>query len=224
MNSSPITSSQTGIHEQLSTLLARHAATPFRKPVTDYNRSAFELSVAAWRAAGAAPLILDTGCGVGLSSYHLAEQFPDHFVIGIDQSQDRLARNTHWTGPTPLNLCFVRADLVDYWRLLLEAEIFPARQYLLYPNPWPKIGHLARRWHGHAVFPTIVALGGQIECRSNWQIYVDEFAAALNQIAANQLDHAAVGEVYATDTPITPFERKYLASGHALWRCCVHLR
>jgi tRNA G46 methylase TrmB len=221
MNSLPITSSQTGVHEHLPALVARHAdaATPFRKPVTDYNRRAFEESIAAWRATGAAPLILDTGCGVGLSTLNLATQFPDHFVMGIDQSEDRLGRNTQWNGPQPDNLCFIRADLVDYWRLLLEAKIFPARQYLLYPNPWPKIGHLARRWHGHAVFPSIVALGGVIECRSNWQIYVEEFAAALTQLSGRP----TACEAYATDAPITPFERKYLASGHALWRCRTEL-
>jgi len=229
VNSSPITSSQTGIHKQLSALVAKHASSTFLKPVTDYNRDACASSIAAWRAAGAAPLILDTGCGVGLSTLHLASRYPDHFVIGIDQSEDRLARNTHWTGPEPLNLCFVRADLVDYWRLLLEAGIFPARHYLLYPNPWPKIGHLARRWHGHAVFPTIVALGGYIECRSNWRIYVEEFAAALNQLSAapgeqpRPLVAQFTGEAFVTDAPMTPFERKYLASGHDLWRCRAQL-
>ncbi|KAF1044890.1 MAG: tRNA (guanine-N(7)-)-methyltransferase [Herbaspirillum frisingense] len=219
MNSSPISSAQTGVHEQLAALVARHAAHAFRKPVTDYNRRAFDDSLAAWRLVGEAPLIFDTGCGVGLSTLHLATRYPDHFVIGIDQSADRLARNTHWDGPEPGNLCFVRADLVDYWRLALEAGLRPARHYLLYPNPWPKIGHLARRWQGHAVFPTIVALGGRIECRSNWRIYVEEFAAALDQLTGL----AVAVEPYATDAPITPFERKYLASGHALWRCAVDL-
>ncbi|WP_050468758.1 tRNA (guanine(46)-N(7))-methyltransferase TrmB [Herbaspirillum chlorophenolicum] len=219
MNSSPISSAQTGVHEQLADLVTRHASHPFRKPVTDYNRRAFDHSMAAWRAAGEPPLILDTGCGVGLSTLNLAVQYPDHFVIGIDQSADRLARNTHWEGPEPGNLCFVRADLVDYWRLAMDAGWRPARHYLLYPNPWPKIGHLARRWHGHAVFPSILQLGGHIECRSNWRIYVEEFAAALNQLSG--LDAAA--EPYATDAPITPFERKYLASGHTLWRCRADL-
>lgn len=224
MNSSTISSSQTGIHLHLSNLVDRHARNPFRKPVTAYNQAAFDHSIAIWRATGSQPLILDTGCGVGLSTLHLAAQYPDHFVIGIDQSADRLARNTDrqsWASPEPDNLCFVRADLVDYWRLLLAAEIYPARQYLLYPNPWPKIGHLARRWHGHAVFPTIVALGGHIECRSNWQIYVEEFAAALNQLATERLLNAASCEAYLPDSPMTPFERKYLASGHLLWRCAV---
>ncbi|MFJ3056958.1 tRNA (guanine(46)-N(7))-methyltransferase TrmB [Herbaspirillum sp. NPDC087042] len=219
MNSTPISSAQTGVHEQLAELVARHAAHPFRKPVTDYNLRAFEASMAAWRAAGEAPLILDTGCGVGLSTLNLATQYPDHFVIGIDQSADRLARNTLWEGPQPHNLCFVRADLVDYWRLALQAGWRPARHYLLYPNPWPKIGHLARRWQGHAVFPAIVALGGQIECRSNWQIYVEEFAAALHQLSGLPVQ----AEPWLPETPITPFERKYQASGHALWRCRADL-
>jgi tRNA G46 methylase TrmB len=219
VNSSPIRSAQAGVHEQLATLVARHAAHPFRKPVADYNRRAFDHSMAAWRAAGEAPLILDTGCGVGLSTLNLAAQNADHFVIGIDQSADRLERNTQWDGAPPDNLCLVRADLVDYWRLALEAGLRPARHYLLYPNPWPKIGQLARRWQGHAVFPAIVALGGHIECRSNWRIYVEEFAAALGQLSGLE----TVAERYLTDTPITPFERKYLASGHALWRCAVDL-
>lgn len=219
MNSSPIASAQTGVHKDLHALVARHAAHPFRKPVTGYNRHAFDDSMTAWQRAGEAPLILDTGCGVGLSTLHLAARHPDHFVIGIDQSADRLARNTHWPGAEPDNLTFVRADLVDYWRLAVEAGLRPARHYLLYPNPWPKIGHLARRWHGHAVFPSIVALGGMIECRSNWRIYVDEFAAALQQLTALEVNT----EPYTTDAPITPFERKYQDSGHALWRCRADL-
>ena len=218
-NSSFIISSQTGIHEQLPTLVARHAAHVFHKPIAPYNQIAFDHSMSAWQAAGAKPLILDTGCGVGLSTLHLATQYPDHFVIGIDQSEDRIARNTNWSAPMPDNFIWVRADLVDYWRLLLINGIFPARQYLLYPNPWPKIGHLSRRWHGHSVFPTIVALGGMIECRSNWQIYVEEFAAAVTQLSSQSVQ----AESYIPEHAITPFEEKYLASGHALWRCCTTL-
>jgi tRNA G46 methylase TrmB len=218
-NSRPVTSSQSGIHDQLRSVVAKHAATQFQKPIAPYNREAFDNSIAAWTAAGRIPLILDAGCGVGLSTLHLATQFPDHFVIGVDQSADRLARNTAWPAALPGNFVRVRADLVDYWRLMHTAGIRPARHYVLYPNPWPKIGQLARRWHGHAVFPTVVGLGGTLECRSNWRIYIEECAAALSQLTGNEV----ACEPYLTQTPITPFEQKYIDSGHQLWRCRTQL-
>ena len=217
-NSRIPTSTQTSIHEQLAALLDRHLAAPFRKPYAAYNRAAFDASMTRreHRAPGA-PLIVDACCGVGESSIALAAAFPDHYVIGVDQSAARLAR--HATTVLPDNLDLVRADLVDYWRLLLEADVRLARHYLLYPNPWPKIGHLARRWHGHAVFPALLALGGVLECRSNWRIYVDEFAFAVGRVSA-----LPVGvETYSPDVPLTPFERKYLASGHPLYRLVVAL-
>jgi tRNA (guanine-N7-)-methyltransferase len=219
LTSRPITSSQTGVHTRLLSVVDKHAAHPFLKPVTAYNQQAFDASIAIWQQAGGAPLIIDTGCGVGISTMHLATRYPDHFVIGIDQSEDRLARESRWDGPLPGNMTFIRADLVDYWRLLLANKIYPKRQYVLYPNPWPKIGHLARRWHGHAVFPTIVALGGVIECRSNWQIYVEEFSCALNRLSHQE----TTCEAFYPTTPMTPFEQKYLASGHGLWRCIAQL-
>lgn len=222
-NSHPVTSAQVGIHPHLSTLLARHAASPFLKPIADYNRLAFDASMTAWQAAGQAPLILDSGCGVGLSTLNLACLFPDHFVIGIDQSADRLARNTSWPSVPPSNFILQRSDLVDFWRLMLAADIHPVRHYVLYPNPWPKIGQLARRWHGHAVFPSMLALGGALECRSNWQTYIEEFAAALRQLRPLLHDEIVVDQ-YQTSTPITPFEQKYLASGHLLWRCRAQLK
>lgn len=218
-NSSPITSAQTGIHEQLHALVARHMQSPFRKPFMPYNEEAFEASMAAWRKAGPRPLILDAGCGVGLSTRHLAQAHPDHFVIGVDQSADRLARHTAWDGPHPGNFMCVRADLVDYWRIMLDAGVRPDKHFILYPNPWPKIGHLSRRWHGHPVFPAIASLGGLLECRSNWRIYVEEFAAALLQVTGTR----AEAEPFVAAAPMTPFEKKYSDSGHTLWRCRLHL-
>ena len=207
------------MHEHLAQQVSRHANSVFQKPIADYNRHAFEASMAAWDAAGRKPLVLDAGCGVGRSTLHLAQQFPDHFVIGVDQSADRISRNVQWPGVMPANCLRLRADLVDYWRLLQGAGIILARHYLLYPNPWPKKQHLGRRWHGHPVFPTIVALGGAFECRSNWRIYVEECAAALTQLTG------MVVPVESLDAPhpITPFEEKYRASSHPLWRCRVAL-
>lgn len=217
-NSRPVSSSQTALHPQLFNLIKRHRVAPFLKPVMPYNQTAFNTFLERWRAAGEPALILDAGCGVGLSTLHLATHWPDHFVLGIDQSADRIDRNTIWAGTVPTNALLLRADLVDFWRLMARAGITVDRHFLMYPNPWPKAAQLARRWHGHAVFPTIVALGGVVECRSNWAVYIEEFSAALRYMDVPDV----LVETFSPVTPITPFEKKYLASGHALWRCRSH--
>ncbi len=217
-NSRFISSAQTGVHPDLEKLVRRHMTHPFQKPIADYNREAFALALAAraqWQTG--APLILDAGCGVGWSTQCIAETFPDHFVFGVDQSVDRINRGKPL--PLPANATLIRADLVDFWRLLAGNGIRLARHYNLYPNPWPKIGHLARRWQGHAVLPVWLALGGEVECRSNWQVYIEEMAFALSLISGKQV----ASESWQTDSPMTPFEKKYQESGHELWRCRVSL-
>ena len=222
-NSSVPTSAQTGVHEHLAALLERHRRSPFLKPYADYNRAAFAASMERWqRLAPGAPLILDSCCGVGESSIALARLFPGHYVIGVDQSAARLRRHLDGREAVPglpPNVDFVRADLVDYWRLMHDAGIRLARHYLLYPNPWPKIGHLSRRWHGHPVFPVMLELGGVLECRSNWRIYVEEFCLAVETLARRP----TACEVYAPDRALTAFERKYLDSGHVLYRAVAAL-
>ena len=220
-NSRPVTSRQDAPHADLQTVLARHFAHPFQKPVSAYNRDAFLHAMRAWQAWNPnnpnAPLILDAGCGVGWSSVHLARAHPDCFVMGVDQSAHRLARDKSGLGTLPANLVFIRANLVDFWRELAEvvnaAGVTLCKHYLLYPNPWPKPAHLLRRWHAHPVFPTILQLGGVLECRSNWKIYVDELAQALSYAGGNP----EVQPYVPSGEYLTPFERKYSESGQRLW-------
>jgi hypothetical protein len=60
----------------------------------------------------------------------------------------------------------------------------------------------------------MLALSGAIELRTNWCVYAEEFALALDIAGV-----ANTCEVFMADEPLTPFERKYQASGHTLWRC-----
>ena len=119
----------------------------------------------------------------------------------------------------PQNTLLVRADLSDFWRLAVTAKWQLQRHYLLYPNPWPKPEHLQRRWHGSPVLPFVVALGGQLELRSNWRLYVEEFVFALEQLGFH-----TVCEAYQANIAWTPFERKYWASGQRSWRCLIDLK
>jgi tRNA G46 methylase TrmB len=157
------------------------------------------------------PLVLDSFCGTGMSTAQLAERFADSLVIGIDKSAHRLGKHRH-SGRD--NYLLVQADCGDFWRLAAAAGWRPARHFLLYPNPWPKPAQLKRRVHGSADFPTLLELGGEVELRSNWRVYVEEFAAAL-RIGGQDVTL----EGFTPTQPLTLFERKYLQSGHGLWRC-----
>jgi tRNA G46 methylase TrmB len=215
-----VTSNQTGLHPRLAEHVDRYAHCEFLRPLAPSGLEPFEQAIAAWQSHGGS-LIIDAGCGVGISTRKLAQQFPDAFVIGIDQSAHRLQRHTRWEGTEPSNFITVRADLVDFWQRMALARIQPLRHFLLYPNPWPKKAQLQRRWHGHPIFPTLLRLGGHLECRSNWKTYIDELALALTQLTgiAVPTEPWLVGPGEA----LTPFEQKYATSGHSLWRCAIQL-
>ena len=117
------------------------------------------------------------------------------------------------------NLLLLRADLPGFWRGLNAAGIGVDVHYLLYPNPWPKQHQLARRWHGHAVLPELLALGGRLELRCNWDVYAREFAFALTLSGVGEV----VPERLAVLEPITAFERKFATTGQALYRVSVEL-
>ncbi|WP_027706156.1 tRNA (guanine(46)-N(7))-methyltransferase TrmB [Zymobacter palmae] len=220
-NSRAITTRQLAPHESLESRLKRMMAAPWQRPYAQHSIAAFagaERLLQAYQPDFPSGLILDSCCGVGLSTRQLAQAFPSHLVIGVDRSADRLSRDH---GPLPGNALLVRADLCDFWRLALEAGWQPERHYLLYPNPYPKAGHLKRRWQGHPVFPTLMALGGRLELRSNWDIYVQEFAQAIAIVTGQPAP-----EVEPHDPQnqfLTPFEKKYHASGQTLWRCTAEL-
>ena len=211
-----IVTNQAGPHDDVPRRVARALEYPLRKPVAEHTCTAFA-EADAWLAANRMPLILDAGCGVGLSTRHLAQQHPDCAVIGIDRSADRLSRDH---GALPDNALLVRADLVDFWRLALAAGWQPLQHYLLYPNPYPKAAHLKMRWHGHPVFPAILALGGWLELRSNWRLYLEEFALAVELASGLR---AAIREHHPVGEYLTPFERKYHLSDQSLWRLVVDL-
>jgi len=214
--SRPVVSNQPGPHQDVARRVARAIENPLRKPIATHTQQAFEYAH-TWLQTQQAPLILDAGCGVGLSTRRLAEQFPSHAVIGVDRSEDRLSRDH---GELPANALLVRADLVDFWRLAEQANWAPERHFLLYPNPYPKAAHLKMRWHGHPVFPTLLALGSHLEVRSNWLLYVEEFALATALVTGKQ---ATIASLVPNGSYLTPFEAKYDQSGQTLWRLQIEL-
>lgn len=207
-------SGQTGVHPRLDAVVRRHLAAHWSQPLHRPSVDAWqELQNGGVLGAGRR-LILDSGCGSGESTRRLAGLHPGHLVIGVDRSQKRLGAG----GATSVvfqreNYVLLRSELATFWRLLLDSGLTPERHFLLYPNPWPKSGQLMRRWHGHPVFPVLLALGGEIEMRCNWEVYAREFAWAAG-IATGEI----IGvEGFMPEIAMSPFERKYLERGQSLY-------
>lgn len=212
-DSRPVRSSQAGIHPRLERLLERCRNSTWDRPLHAASCRAFE-RLRPVVEAERRPLVLDAGCGTGASTRALAVYFPDHLVIGVDKSRDRLGRIGASEFPwREENAVWLRADLTTFWRLARQAGWALERHYLLYPNPWPKPGHLQRRWHAHPVFPELLGLGGRLELRTNWRIYAEEFAFVLNRFHGRSVKVTRL----SVHRPLTPFERKYRDSGHPLY-------
>ena len=213
--SKTVRSSQAGVHPGLSARVRRQARAPWRKPVQDVDRPALA-SIEAALEGHSGPVMLDSFCGTGMSLSLIAQANPEALVIGVDQSAHRLSRSPDLSH----NAVLVRAHCEAIWRHLAVSGVRLAQHTIFYPNPWPKPAHLGRRIHGHPAFSLLPVLGGHLELRSNWQVYVEEFGVALH--LRGQASRVAV--VPKADTPITLFERKYRASGHTLWRLDAHFR
>ena len=217
-NSRIVSSNQSGIHDNLEQVVKRHLHSEFLRPIAAHNLHAFEQANERVQQHNG-EVILDSFCGVGESTAALGEQHPDTLIIGIDKSLSRLDKHDHqYRSSSASNYMLLQADVDDFWRLVLNAEWQLSKHFLLYPNPWPKKNHLKRRIHGSPLFPTLIALGGSIEIRSNWRLYIEEMQSAL--AFAGQ---SASYNIYAEQKPMTPFERKYQASGQTLWQLRCHL-
>jgi tRNA G46 methylase TrmB len=197
-------------------VVSRHLTHSSQKPFAEHTLQAFQQAT-AWLAKGAGSLIIDSCCGVGESTAKLALAHPNARVIGIDKSALRTQKHPSYSS-VAANYIVLRADLKDFLRLLVLDGVVLEKHFLLYPNPYPKSAHLQRRWYASSTLSDIIQLGGTLEVRSNWPLYIQEFAKAL-QIAGI----ASTVNPFSHPTPISPFERKYWHSGQSSWQLVANL-
>jgi len=217
-SSREIYTNQSGIHDNLEKLILKHLNSQFKKPPAEHTVVAFNDVVDQIASDPEMPTILDSCCGTGFSSRSIAKQHPNHWVIGLDRSANRL--NKEDQEPSPPNCLMVQADCVDFWKLAVNAGWQLDKHFLLYPNPYPKSVQLKYRWHGHPAFADLLKLGGLLEVRSNWKIYIEEFSEAVRLAGQGSTDC----EIYEpTPEYLTLFERKYHQSGQTLYRCLSRL-
>lgn len=213
-----ITDAQVGIHKNLESVVAKHFKTANRKPIAAHTQNAFDAIKhdVEYYIKKDTPLLFDSFCGTAISTRLIAQKNPNALVIGIDRSAHRLSKD--YKQSLPENALLVHAECADFWHLAVEAGWKLQKHYILYPNPYPKSKHLKRRVHAHPSYPTLLKLGGMVELRSNWNVYVEEFCKAL-EYAQMPLARCYGIESIKVDEPLTLFEKKYKEAGQDLYRC-----
>ncbi len=211
----PVKPAQQKIRDDLARIVETQQNSRWQRPIAEHSDAAFT-QVRDWVEASSKPLILDSCCGTGDSTRHLARTFPHAQVLGIDKSAHRLARHQR---DATASYVILRADVNDFWRLALRAGWRPVRHYLFYPNPYPKASQVRKRWYASPALPVLLSLGGLLTVRSNWALYAEEFAYALDSVGV-----AATWRQIRVATPVSAFEAKYQARGHALYEVVSDLR
>jgi len=162
-------------------------------------------------------IIIDAFCGVGESTYHLAKQFPNHIILGFDKSLNRLETKSRFKEDLPENMLLFRSDIMDLYPMLYnlvrEEKLKIYKQFILYPNPWPKKKNLKRRIYANPIVSFVFALSNEIEVRSNWGRLIVEFS-----IVSEYFKFHSVIQKIETETSLTPFERKYRSSDQNVFK------
>lgn len=212
-----IQTNQSGIHPKLHHVIQKHQQRPYQKEI--HGREEVTMTkLQAILDQRTKNLILDSGCGTGMSTEKLARLYPQHTVLGVDKSLLRLGRSKGKQIDTHIHhLCenafLIRANLYDFWRLCSRNKMRFDYHFIYYPNPWPKSKQLMRRFHAHPVFPYLLHLSSSMYIRSNWLLYLEEMQYALSFYGLP----SSVRDISPTTKPQTLFEQKYFNVGESVY-------
>jgi tRNA (guanine-N7-)-methyltransferase len=166
-----------------------------------------------------APVVIDFGFGMGETTATIAAERPDVDFLGVEM---------HWPGVGALlrrieaaglsNIRVLRHDAVDVvGRMIPGASL--AGIHVYFPDPWPKKRHHKRRLlkppfvHALAV---ALAPGGYLHVATDWADYAEEIVATLDAepLLVNTAARFAARPAWR---PLTKFEQRGLARGHAVF-------
>lgn len=160
-------------------------------------------------------IIIDAFCGVGESSYKIAKMYPDKLVVAFDKSLHRLMKKNKFKKENVNNLLIFNADVCDFYQIIYELkkrkQINIFKQFIFYPNPWPKKKNAKKRVYLNNVIPYVFAQESEIEVRSNWGRFLVEFSMIAQCFGYDYCFEQIIGNEF-----MTPFERKYYLSNQNL--------
>ena len=176
------------------------------------------LDIEAWFGRSA-PIVLEIGCGAGISTLAMAQAEPDLDVVAVEMYRRGLAQllsGIEREGVT--NIRLVRGDGVDVLEHMFGPDSLTGVR-VFFPDPWPKARHHKRR----LLQPATIALiadrlrpGGVLHAATDHAGYAEQIAEAgdaeprLRRVTAN------AGLLISVARPDTKYEAKARNAGSAV--------
>ncbi len=161
-----------------------------------------------------APRLLDVGIGNGEATVAWAAAHPDTDVLAVELHRPSIAATL--TAIDEQGLANVRVVEADVRTLLAQAgpgDLHDVR--ILFPDPWPKRRHLARRLVDAgfaAAVADVLPPGGTLHVATDWEGYARQVTAALEADGRYAVEPAAG----RPDRPVTTYEALGTAAGRAI--------
>jgi tRNA (guanine-N7-)-methyltransferase len=172
-----------------------------------------------------APLRLDIGVGDGDATRAWAAAAPEADVLAVELHRpgvSRLLVDLEAGGPP--NVRVAMADACAVLAGLQAASVHQIR--VLFPDPWPKRRHVARRLVDRdfaRAAASALAPGGTLHLATDWAEYADHMrtviateARRLEPRPARDADPAGAWRSDRPERPITAYERRGLAAGRTV--------
>ncbi|MDX1892255.1 tRNA (guanosine(46)-N7)-methyltransferase TrmB [Mycolicibacterium sp. 050158] len=188
------------------------------------GRIAGPLDTEAWFGR-VAPLVLEIGCGTGVSTLAMAAEEPELDVIAVEVYKRGLAQLLNGIDREGLNnVRLIRGDGVDVLEHLLPpASLTGVRVF--FPDPWPKARHHKRR----LLQPATVALiadrlrpGGILHAATDHPGYAEQIGEVgdaeprLRRLSFEAAGDTGAGLPISVHRPVTKYEDKAQRAGSAV--------
>ena len=207
---STLSDAQQHTWERLWPVIGTEARTP--------GGPADRLDTTAWFGR-AAPVVLEIGCGAGISTAAMAQQEPHLDVVAVEVYRRGLAQLLRTIERADIaNIRLVRGDGLDVLEHMFGAESLVGVR-VFFPDPWPKSRHHKRR----LLQPSTVTLiaerlvpGGVLHVATDHGGYAEQIAEAGDaEPRLRRVDATAVLPVSVL-RPITKYETKAKEAGSAV--------
>ena len=165
----------------------------------------------------ARPLELDIGCGDGTFLLEMAQHFPGHDFLGVERLGGRVSkivRQAHRRGLTNARVLCLETGYTLAWLL---PDACADRLHLLFPDPWPKAKHAARRFiqpDNLAAIHRVLQPDGELLFKTD---HAEYFEAAIGELDASPLFTRLPWLSDDAFYPQTDFEKLWLSQG-----CTIH--